>query len=141
LSFSGRGGRVKSLRNPEYLESMKQNLLSGEWFLLFGDNSCVLPLVERLETVTHVLAIGVSKIVVLVKKSDELRELLGISKEVTKQIVAMAVNEAGELCVVAMFFSDNEDTRRRVVDEVVEHLRKLSEDEDEEDEKPSTTTI
>jgi hypothetical protein len=132
---------VKSLRNPEYLESIRQNLLSGEWLLLFGDSLCVLSVVERLKTVTHVLAVGLSKIVMLAKKTANFRELFGMSEEMAKQVVAMSMNESGYFCTVFTFFSENEDTKRRVIDELIERLRKLGKDEDKEDEKPSTTTI
>jgi hypothetical protein len=132
---------VKTLRNPEYLESIKQNLLSGEWFLLFGDSLCVLSLLERLETTTHILAVGSSKIIMLTKKTGTFRELFGVNEEVARQIVAVSMIESGDFCMVFTFFGE-EDSRRRVIDELIERLRKLGEDEEsEEDEKPSTTTI
>jgi hypothetical protein len=119
---------VKILENQQYLESVKQNLLSGEWFLLVGDAECTLSLVAMLKTVVHVLMSDGHGTILLVKKTENFHRVLGVSEEIAKQVVGMFMTSVEDACLTNVFFTEKEDIKERVIGEIIEKLRQLAED-------------
>ena len=106
------------------VDDLKRRIASGDWVYVEGDAMCVLKVVELTHHSAIILLVEDEFLVCLARKTQVLRELVGLDEKTLKSIVEMHVQRTLAGCAIrALTTSDLNEGAERVASRLVESAR------------------